>query len=204
MIVGRIRAHNARRSAEGVKVRLWRSLYPVELPSDIAVAFRYVDVSSHSVVFDDGTVVRDMGDSIITTRSTELSIRLMALEAKAKGWSACDIVGNEDFIVGMTIACAELGMKPVGADDQTNALIMATLAEAGYDAAKLGRPGPDAKAAETAPENSAPSTKEKPTDVVPETTRSVSEAATPSDPAEAASDLDADNTDSDTDITPSL
>lgn len=202
-IVGRIRAYNARRSAEDVKVRLWRSLYPVELPSDIAVAFRYVDLSSHSVVFDDGTVVRDRGDSIITTRSTSLSIRLMALEAKAKGWDACDISGSEDFIVRMTIACAELGMKPVGLNDEIIALIAATLAEAGYDSAKLGCQGPDAKAAETAPESSAPSTNEKPTDV-PETSRPMSEAATPSDPVEAASDLDADSTDADTDITPSL
>lgn len=202
--VAGIRPHRVQTPAANFKVRLWKSLYPVEVPSDIAAALHYIDVASRSVTLSDGAVVKDKGDSIVTTRSTDLSIRLMALEAKAKGWSVCDIAGSREFVARMTIECAELGMRPVGLDERANALIAAILAEAGYDLAELGRPGPDAKAAETAPESSAPSTKEKPTDVVPEATRPVSEAATPSDPAEAASDLDADSTDADTDIKPSL
>ncbi|WP_347140250.1 LPD7 domain-containing protein [Paracoccus sp. SSK6] len=203
-VVGWVKAHKARISPEDVKVRLWRSLYPVELPSDIAAALRYVHVPNHSVVFDDGTVVRDMGDSIITTKSTELSIRLMALEAKAKGWSACDIAGSEDFIVGMAIACAELGIKPVGTNDQTNALIMATLTDAGYDLTELGRRGPDAKAADTQPESSTPSAMVKAVHTPPEAAQPVMEDATPSDSAEVASGLDADSTASETSTTPHL
>lgn len=203
-IVGWVRAHKARMSPEDVKVRLWRSLYSVELPSDIAVAFRYVHVSSQSIVFDDGTIVKDLGDSIFTTRSTELSIRLMALEAKAKGWSACVIAGSEDFIVRMTIACAKLGMKPIGTNDQTNALIMATLTDAGYDLAELGRWDQDAKVADTPPESSTPSAIVKPVHTLREATQPVMEDAAPSDPAEVASDLDADSTASDTSTTPSL
>lgn len=114
------------------KLRLLRSLYPIDVPRSVSEHIRYVNVDERRVWFDDGSVVTDKGDAIECTKTSEAAVQLMALEAAAKGWKAGMIEGPDDFLIMLALACGKLGIRVVGSSLRSEKVVDEALLAAGF------------------------------------------------------------------------
>lgn len=110
-------------AAKVTKLRLFRSLYAVDLPEGLVDQIRFVNVDEKAVFLADGSVVQDTGDSILCNKSSKVAVRLMALEASAKQWTVCKITGPDDFLTALAVACGHLGISVSGIDDRCQQII---------------------------------------------------------------------------------
>lgn len=110
-------------AAKITKLRLFRSLYSVDLPEGLVDQIRFVNVDKKAVFLADGSVVQDTGDSILCNKSSEVAVRLMALEASAKQWTVCKITGPDDFLAALAIECGHLGITVSGIDERCQQII---------------------------------------------------------------------------------
>lgn len=110
-------------AAKATKVRLFRSLYPLDVPEDLADQIRFVNVEKRLVLLTDGSIVHDAGDFISCTKSSVAAVRLMALEASAKQWDFCTITGPDDFLADLAVQCGYLGISVSGINERCQQII---------------------------------------------------------------------------------
>lgn len=93
------------------KARLWVMVFGATLPPELLKALSWIDRDRRTVRLIDGSAVIDHGDRISSTRSTELSVRLMLSEAKAKGWSSIRVSGSNEFQRQVVAEAVREGLK---------------------------------------------------------------------------------------------
>ncbi|MQX38528.1 LPD7 domain-containing protein [Roseospira navarrensis] len=128
---GAIAPSATRRTA--FKARLWSTLYPCTLPPEIAARVRWIDVESRSVRLAGGVVVQDHGPRITTTGVVPEAIRLMMLEARAKGWTHIQLTGSDPFKDAAAREAVRQGLTV------SNPEVAATVAD---ETGRLTAPGP--------------------------------------------------------------
>lgn len=110
------------------KGKLWQELYTAPtLPSELEAKLRYVDPKTKSVWLDDKSSIKDMGRKMRGYRTTDATLNLMVLQAKAKGWSGIKISGSEQVLRNATRAAFAQRMTIEGKTDEMQAIILEEL-----------------------------------------------------------------------------
>ena len=153
----------SRPARQRFKVRLWESLYRVDLPTDLSDHILYVDTKARSVRLADGVTVTDHGSRLTATETSRLAARLMAVEAQAKGWTGVKVRGDPEFLKLAAEECVRLGLPVIGRTPEMDEVIRQHLLELGLERAEQPtRPTPSRRPTTHAP---APPLDPAPTDV---------------------------------------
>lgn len=83
--------------AQAAKLKYWDSLYSGTMPADLIEHLQYIDRDTRTVRLAGGSWVRDHGDRITIGAVTDVSVRLLIVEARAKGWPGIVFTGSDDF-----------------------------------------------------------------------------------------------------------
>ena len=83
---------------EQVKAAMWRRLFGADLSPALVAALFYVDVQQRLIMLTRGGWVRDEGDRLLASGSDPKVVAMLVEAAKAKGWRAVEIWGDEDFL----------------------------------------------------------------------------------------------------------
>lgn len=114
----------APRSA-GFKMSLLRRIYTgLHLDEDVASQIRFVDLSGRPprITFGDNSSIVDHGDKISTSAVTEATIKACVAMAKAKGWRGLVPSGPPEFIRGVALEAAKVGIRVGGVPDEVQIL----------------------------------------------------------------------------------
>ncbi|WPZ35527.1 DNA-primase RepB domain-containing protein [Thalassobaculum sp. OXR-137] len=98
------------KAAADIKGAIWRTAYGADLDERLKAHLRFVDRQAAAVYLHDGSVVRDLGNRITTSRSTPAAIDIMIAEAKAKGWTSVEFTGSDEFKKAAAVAAIAAGL----------------------------------------------------------------------------------------------
>lgn len=136
----------ARPARQRFKVRLWESLYRVDLPQDLSDHILYVDTKARSVRLADGVTVTDHGSRLTASETSRLAARLMAVEAQAKRWIGVKVGGDPEFLKLAAEECVRLGLPVIGRTPKMDEVIRQHLLERGLERAEPPtRPTPSSR-----------------------------------------------------------
>lgn len=126
----------SRPARQRFRVRLWESLYRVDLPTDLSDQILYVDTKARSVRLADGAIVTDHGGRLTATETSRLAARLMAVEAQAKGWIGVKVGGDAEFLKLAAEECVRIGLPVMGRTPEMDEVIRQHLLDLGLERAE--------------------------------------------------------------------